>query len=125
MTKPDYDKIKKSQSLPTPMADFDPFAAPEARPIVSPPPITEPPIQASVDTAESSTAPDVAATDKRPLFFAEVNREERRVGVGYLMYPSRQEQLNDIAYLERRKPWEIIDQALEEYVKRHYGKRKP
>ncbi len=33
---------------------------------------------------------------------------------------SRHEQLLDLAYIEKRKPWEIVDQALSEYVKRHH-----
>jgi hypothetical protein len=39
------------------------------------------------------------------------------------MYPSRHQQVTrDIAYIEDRKPWEIIEDALEEYVVKHYGR---
>jgi hypothetical protein len=42
---------------------------------------------------------------------------------GFSMYPSRHRQVaKDLAYLEDRKPWEIIEDALEEYVIKHYGK---
>jgi hypothetical protein len=39
------------------------------------------------------------------------------------MYPSRHRQIvKDLAYIEDCKPWEIIEDALEESVVRHYGK---
>jgi hypothetical protein len=39
------------------------------------------------------------------------------------MYPSRHRQVTkDLVYIEDRKPWQIIEDALEEYVVRHYGK---
>jgi len=40
------------------------------------------------------------------------------------MYPSRPWQIaRDLACIEDRKPWQIIEDALEEYVVRHYGKK--
>lgn len=42
---------------------------------------------------------------------------------GFAMYPSRHRQIaKDLSYIEDRKPWQIIDDALEEYVVKHYGK---
>jgi hypothetical protein len=39
------------------------------------------------------------------------------------MYPSRHRQVaKDLAYIEDRNPWQIIEDALEEFVVRHYGK---
>ena len=40
------------------------------------------------------------------------------------MYPSRHIQLvRDLAFIESRRPWTIIEDALEEYVTRRYGKQ--
>lgn len=42
---------------------------------------------------------------------------------GSFMYPSRHRQVvKDLVYIEDRKPWQIIEDALDEYVVRHYGK---
>lgn len=39
------------------------------------------------------------------------------------MYPSRHQQVaRDLAYIENRNPWKIIEDALEEYVVKHYGR---
>ncbi|MDQ2906221.1 MAG: hypothetical protein M3Y81_22095 [Chloroflexota bacterium] len=52
-----------------------------------------------------------------------VDTSEAPVNRGFFMYPSRHRQIaKDLAYLEDRKPWQIIEAALEEYVVRHYGK---
>ena len=52
-----------------------------------------------------------------------VDTSERPVSQGFQMYPSRHRQLaKDLAYIEDRKPWAILDDALEEYVVKHYGK---
>ena len=52
-----------------------------------------------------------------------VDTSEAPVNRGFHMYPSRHRQIvKDLAYIEDRKPWEIIEDALEEYVVRHYGK---
>lgn len=53
-----------------------------------------------------------------------VDTSERPVSHGFQMYPSRHRQLaKDLAYIEDRNPWLIMDDALEEYVIRHYGKQ--
>ncbi|SRR6266567_8630268 len=52
-----------------------------------------------------------------------VDTKEAPVNRGFFMYPSRHRQVvKDLVYLEDRKPWQIIEDALEEYVVRHYGK---
>lgn len=52
-----------------------------------------------------------------------VDTSEPPVSHGFQMYPSRHRQLaKDLAYIEDRYPWLIMDDALEEYVVRHYGK---
>ncbi|MFC4606901.1 hypothetical protein ACFO9E_03545 [Streptomyces maoxianensis] len=42
---------------------------------------------------------------------------------GTQMRPSRHEQLRDLAYIEKRKFWMILDDALELYVTQTYGKQ--
>jgi hypothetical protein len=45
------------------------------------------------------------------------------VNRGFFMYPTRHRQVvRDLVYIEDRKPWQIIEDALEEYVVKHYGK---
>ncbi|WP_258044161.1 hypothetical protein [Streptomyces sp. SM11] len=39
------------------------------------------------------------------------------------MRPSRHKQLRDLAYIEDRKFWLILDDALELYVTKKYGKQ--
>lgn len=52
-----------------------------------------------------------------------VDTSEAPVNRGFFMFPSRHRQVvKDLVYLEDRKPWQIIEDALEEYVVRHYGK---
>ncbi len=52
-----------------------------------------------------------------------VDTSEVPVNRGFHMYPSRHRQVTkDLVYIEDRKPWQIIEDALEEYVVRHYGK---
>lgn len=51
-----------------------------------------------------------------------VDTSEAPVNRGFFMYPSRHRQIaKDLAYLEDRKPWQIIEDALDEYVAKHYG----
>lgn len=52
-----------------------------------------------------------------------VDTSEAPVNRGFFMYPSRHRQIaKDLVYIEDRKPWQIIEDALEEYVVKHYGK---
>ena len=68
-------------------------------------------------SARATTAP---APSERPIFLTPVDTSEMPFNRGFHMYPSRHRQLLDLAYIEGRKPWEIVEQALAEYVKRHY-----
>jgi hypothetical protein len=53
----------------------------------------------------------------------QVDTSETPTNRGFSMYPSRHRQVaKDLAYLEDRNPWEIIEDALEEYVVKRYGK---
>jgi hypothetical protein len=64
--------------------------------------------------------PEAANSQAR---LTQVDTTETPTNRGFSMYPSRHRQVaKDLAYLEDRKPWEIIEDALEEYVVRHYGK---
>lgn len=52
-----------------------------------------------------------------------VDTSEAPMNRGFFMYPSRHTQIaKDLAYHEDRKPWQIIEDALEEYVVKRYGK---
>ncbi|MCD9587780.1 hypothetical protein [Streptomyces sp. 8ZJF_21] len=42
---------------------------------------------------------------------------------GMQMRPSRHEQLRDLAYIEKRKFWMMLDDALELYVTKTHGKQ--
>ena len=67
---------------------------------------------------EAPSAPSV-----RRIALTPVDTSEKPINRGFHMYPSRHQQLLDLAspFWEDRKPWEIIEQALAEYVGRHYG----
>jgi hypothetical protein len=58
-----------------------------------------------------------------PIHLTRVDTTETPTNRGFSMFPSRHRQVaKDLAYLEDRNPWQIIDDALEEYVLKHYGK---
>jgi hypothetical protein len=72
---------------------------------------------------EQPTKPAEPAPQERPIYLTPVDTSEAPANRGFHMYPSRHQQVTrDIAYIEGRKPWEIIEDALEEYVVKHYGK---
>ncbi|MER0445972.1 hypothetical protein ABR738_15625 [Streptomyces sp. Edi4] len=53
-----------------------------------------------------------------------MSTDEQPTNRGFVMYPSRHTQVvRDLAFIEGRRPWAIIEDALEEYVTRHYGKQ--
>ena len=79
-----------------------------------------------VRTLPRTSAPEKAAEPVQmaaALNLTPVDTSERPVSRGFQMYPSRHRQLaKDLAYIEDRNPWLIIDDALEEYVVKHYGR---
>ena len=80
------------------------------------PPIN--PVQPSPDP--TITEQPEAATRSR---ITQVDTSEAPTNRGFSMYPSRHRQIaKDLTYIEDRKPWQIIEDALEEYVLKHYGK---
>lgn len=97
---------------PTPIA-----AAPASN--AAPPPAVAPAAPAP-PAAEPSAAPGF---DPRDLL-VDVDRTEQLRMAGFHMYPSRHKQLKQLAFFEDRKQWEIIEDALTDYVKKHYGKKK-
>ncbi|MEU9276547.1 hypothetical protein [Streptomyces sp. NPDC048341] len=52
-----------------------------------------------------------------------VDTSEKTRSLSSSAYPSRHEQLRDLSYHEKRDGWKIIEDALEEYVVKHYGKQ--
>ena len=83
------------------------------------------PQPAPVQSAQQEvTAPDIQPEPaNQSARLTPVDTTETPTNRGFSMYPSRHRQVaKDLAYMEDRNPWEIIEDALEEYVVRHYGK---
>lgn len=76
------------------------------------------PLAAVADEPSTSVMQEAA-----PVRLAAVDTSEAPVNRGFHMYPSRHKQLRDLAYVEERKPWQVVEAALDEYVTRHYGKQ--
>ena len=92
-----------------------------------PPPVPAPVVKsepAPVVPVEQRTEPAPAPeTASQPQRITQVDTSETPTNRGFSMYPSRHRQIaKDLAYIEDRNPWEIIDDALEEYVIKRYGK---
>jgi hypothetical protein len=86
------------------------------------PVVTEQPVEPEVQ--ESTMAAAGLAPMERPIYLTPVSTEEQPTNRGFAMYPSRHTQVvRDLAFIEGRRPWAIIEDALEEYVTRHYGKQ--
>ncbi|MCM2417671.1 hypothetical protein [Streptomyces sp. RKAG293] len=132
-----YDKLRGTGAKSAPFVDFDPFGKPKPKSVAiassAEPEQSEQPLAEAVDEPrpQEQTSPvkprkksKVGSTESRVPFITEVDEAEKLIARTSAMYPSRHTQLGDMAYLEGRKPWQIIDQALEEYVKRHYPSRK-
>ena len=126
-----FKQLAATQRATQPRAAIPQVEPGEPKPAVieSSPPSREPveaaPAQAPgtpTQTAPEPTPPYKPLAD-RPLYLTPVDTSEQKYNRGFLMYPSRHTQLTrDLAYIENRHPWEIIDDALEEYVVRRYGK---
>jgi hypothetical protein len=83
----------------------------------NPDPRVEPMAPTVADAAIPPSQPTGHAATLTP-----VNTKEPPVNRGFFMYPSRHRQVaKDLAYIEDRKPWMIIEDALDEYVVKHYG----
>ena len=93
--------------------------------IPAPPQVIEPqpapPEPVNTEAEKQAPASQEASTPMQRI--NAVDTSEAPVNRGFHMYPSRHRQIvKDLAYIEDRKPWEIIEDALEEYVVKHYGK---
>ena len=99
----------ESSGAPVPVS-FQPI---EPQPALAEPANQEPEKQTATTPPASPPAPHITIVDTSE---APMNR-------GFFMYPSRHTQIaKDLAYHEDRKPWQIIEDALEEYVVKRYGK---
>ena len=121
MTK-DFKKLSQEVRTAEPRAAI-PQVDPEApkptpaAPLATERPTAEPRPMESRHQGTSETPAD------RPVFLTPVDTTEEPSNHGFHMYPSRHTQVvRDLTYLEDRKPWQIIEDALEEYVVKHYGK---
>lgn len=91
---------------------------------VAPAPLAAPVQPVEPDVQPSTAVEAGAAPVERPVYLTPVDTKEQPTNRGFAMYPSRHTQVaQDLAYIEGRRPWAIIDDALEEYVVRHYGKQ--
>ncbi|HEV2403474.1 MAG TPA: hypothetical protein VGS08_04700 [Candidatus Saccharimonadales bacterium] len=83
--------------------------------------IRESPARSAHRILETTSA--LAEREVRPTHLTIVDTTETPMNRGFFMYPSRHRQVaKDLVYIEDRRPWEIIEDALEEYVVRHYGR---
>lgn len=106
-------------------------AIPQVDPESSRPIVLEPidpgeqkaPPELTQQTPTSPSTPPQPEIQSQPPRLTSVDTSEAPVNRGFFMYPSRHKQVaKDLAYIEDRKPWQIIEDALEEYVVKHYGK---
>lgn len=131
MASRDFKKQLSERKASTPrvaIPQVDP-EAPKPTPAEPVAPAQPPAAPGRVETVDQ---PGAAASDESavptaqemvPVRLATVDTNEAPVNRGFHMYPSRHKQLRDLAYVEERKPWQVIEDALEEYVIRHYGKQ--
>ncbi|WP_239310613.1 hypothetical protein [Frankia sp. Cj3] len=82
--------------------------------------------RAPVEAVQHDTTaaePKMASSSERPVYITPVDTSEQPTNRGFAMYPSRHTQVvRDLTFIEGRRPWLIIEDALEEYVVKHYGK---
>ena len=105
-------------------------AVPQVDPQGTSPPIPMPTIKpqpVSIESTQTPKEPDTLTPQPAPAptkhHITIVDTSEAPVNRGFFMYPSRHRQIaKDLVYIEDRKPWQIIEDALEEYVVKHYGR---
>lgn len=99
-------------------------AIPQVDPaVVKPPePVVQPALVEEPQQATTAAIPKPTVSTERPLYLTPVHSNEKGTSQAFQMLPSRHMQLKDLAYREGRNPWQIIEDALEEYVVKHYGK---
>ncbi|MFJ5234536.1 hypothetical protein ACIQBJ_32115 [Kitasatospora sp. NPDC088391] len=100
------------------------FAPRQAIPQVDPEAPKTAPAEPVEPPQPTTPAAPVEADSSGPVIRTIVDTNESPLNRGFHMYPSRHKQVtHDLVYIEERKPWEIIEDALEEYVVKHYGKQ--
>lgn len=98
-----------------------PQVDPEAPKPSVPTPTPAEPVRA-VPTDEGGHRAQATVPTQRPIYLTPVHTDEQPTNRGFAMYPSRHTQVvRDLAFIEGRRPWQIIEDALEEYVTGHYG----
>lgn len=101
-----------------PQVDLESAKVEVPAPVSAPSPKRE---RASTRVAEQRQEP-IPGPVSLELPITQVDTSETPTNRGFSMYPSRHRQVaKDLAYIEDRNPWEIIEDALEEYVVKHYG----
>jgi hypothetical protein len=129
MSKSEYEKMREQGSKAAALS-FDPFGTPAPKAPTPGPELVEvkpPVVQAEpemVDAQEQSTQSEPTTNKTRSGSIADVDKTEQATSRSLAMLPSRHRQVKDMAYLEDRKPWQIIDDALELYVKKFHPKKK-
>jgi DNA-directed RNA polymerase specialized sigma24 family protein len=100
-----------------------PQVDPEApKPMPAEPVAPAPPTPVASTVEPTHQAPTAAPSGERQIYLTPVNSDERGVSQAFNMLPSRHAQLLDMAYIEGLKPWQIIEDALEDRVIKRYGK---
>lgn len=118
MSKADELRKKMAQA---PQASFTPRQSVPVRPIPDTIEAEVLPAKEEPKSTPKQEKPEPVVAQQTKLTI--VDTSETPVNRGFHMFPSRHRQVvKDLVYIEDRKPWEIIEDALEEYVVRHYGK---
>src|SRR5713226_5020192 len=116
-----FKKQVAQQRAPVPQVDPESTSALMPAPAQAIEPQPAPPEPVNTETDKQAPIPQEAPTPEHHI--TTVDTSEERVNRGFYMYPSRHRQVTkDLVYIEDRKPWQIIEDALEEYVVKHYGK---
>lgn len=116
----DFKKIAAQQRTAVPQVDPESTKSllSVAPLVIEPKPKPAEPVRTAPQKQESSTQSQAMKAN-----ITMVDTSESPFNHGFSMYPSRHRQIaKDLAYIEDRRPWEIIEDALEEYVVRRYGK---
>lgn len=121
-------KNRKEENLPRfPIPQVDP-EAPKPTPATVEPvaqpaqPVDVAPAKPTLSAATLEES-EQQAPSEQPARLTLVDTSEKTRSLSSSVFPSRHKQLKDLAYIEDRDFWRIIEDALEEYVVKHYGKQ--
>jgi hypothetical protein len=108
----DFKKQAAGQRVAIPQVDPETAKAP-----------TPEQVPMSVEVKQPKPEPKPERVQSSHVRLTPVDTSQAPVNRGFFMYPTRHRQVvRDLVYIEDRKPWQIIEDALEEYVVKHYGK---